>query len=209
MKTKLFLAAALAFMILGCVPSLHKLYTPDVEVFDEALLGTWVGGDDIWEFQKVVRPKSEDSKLFYSLRITDEKDRSAKFEAHLVDLDDKLFLDIYPTDEPKDANAWYKIHVLPVHTFVCLEIKDDLLNMQVMNPETMNRLVEDDPDMIKHEIIKDDRLVLTASTADLQRFLKDCADHDDFYGDPEQFERFVPTDPNEVEDKAKLDKPKD
>ena len=198
MKTKLFLAAALGFMILGCVPSLHKLYTLDVEVFKEELLGTWVEDDNTWDFQIMQRPKSKDSKFFYFLQITDKKDQTAKFDAHLVDLDDKLFLDLYPKDEPKDANSWYKFHILPVHTFLRVELKGGQLALQVMNPETINELVEDKPDVVKYEVIQGSRLVLTAPTLKLQQFLIDYADYDDFFAEPGQLKRFVPTDPNDI-----------
>lgn len=203
MKTKMFLAAALAFMLFGCVPSLHKLYTPDVEVFEESLLGAWTSGDDLWEFERLEKPGNDqtEAKLYYALRITDnDKEIPAAFEAHLVKLDEMLFLDLYPKDATKGYNNWYTVHVLPVHTFMRMELKDEELGLRVMNPDAMNKLVEKDPDVIRHEIVKDDRLVLTASTAELQQFLKDYADHDEIYGEPEKFERYVP-DPNEVEGK--------
>lgn len=202
MKTKLFLAAALAFMLFGCVPSLHKLYTADVEVFEESLLGAWTSGDNLWEFQRVDQPGNDqtEAKLYYALQITDNNGTPAKFEAHLVRLDEMLFLDIYPKDAPPVDNDWYKMHMLAVHTFMRVELKDEALSIAVMNPDAMNKLVEKDPDVIKHEIVKDDRMVLTASTAELQQFLKDYADHDEIFGEAEDFQRPVP-DPNEVEGK--------
>lgn len=208
MKAKIFLAGSVLFMVLGCVPSLHKLYTADVEVFEDGLLGAWTAGEDKWEFEKVEKGKKEDVRLFYILRITDDKGRAAKFDAHLVKLGEKLFLDVYPEDGPEGTNDWYNLHILPVHTFMSVELKDGKLSLAVMNPEALEKLIEKKPGVIKHEVIDDDRIVLTASTAKLQKFLIEYADHDEFYGEAEEFERYVPKEPVEVKDEAKLDKPK-
>jgi hypothetical protein len=47
MNTILFLSA---FCIVGCVPSLHELYTRETVVYDAALLGDWEGEDTVWQF---------------------------------------------------------------------------------------------------------------------------------------------------------------
>ena len=67
--------------------------------------------------------------------------------------------------------------------------------MRVMNPDDVKEMLENDPDLIKHEIVQD-RLVLTASTKELQKFMKAHANDEGLFGEPSKMKRVQPKDPN-------------
>ncbi len=117
MKLNTLLYCLLAILLGGCVPSLHPLYTDKELIFEEKLLGTWSDNDPggKWEFKKVTDSNS------YLLTITDDEG-TGSFDAHLVKLNQMLFLDIYPKEaESLKTCGFWTLHILPVHTFMKIE----------------------------------------------------------------------------------------
>jgi len=73
-------------VLLGCVPSLHELYTDDTLIFDPAIAGKWQQEDEtVWEFVPDEKAKS------YQLTIHEKDAPKSKLVAHLVDLDGARF----------------------------------------------------------------------------------------------------------------------
>jgi len=188
MKTKKFLFYLLAVLLGGCIPvmSLHPLYTEKDVVFEEKLLGTWVDDSNgTWEFKY-----PDESKKAYGLVFCDEEDKKGSFVAHLVKLENQLFLDVYPTQSPcgklEDLNEakWFynAFFFVPVHTFIKIDSIEPQLKMQLTDDERMEKLLEEDPNAVKHTSIED-RLILTASTKELQAFVLKYADDNRVFTD--------------------------
>ncbi|UCG47703.1 MAG: hypothetical protein JSU94_19735 [Phycisphaerales bacterium] len=164
-KSKKALIYLAAVLLGGCLPSLHPLYTEDELIFEEKLVGKWSDGDDIWEFRA-----GEDKA--YEMRIFDGK--QGRFEAHLVQLDDMMFLDIFPDGETLEGlQDFYKAHLLGVHTFMKVEAIEPKLLLRMIDGGKVREMLESDPALLKHEVVGDDGdgLVLTASTEQLQQFM--------------------------------------
>ena len=203
----------------GCVPvmSLHPLYTEQDVVFEEKLLGLWRddrnGPEAIWKFK---RP--DESKKEYELIFSDKEGQKGIFEAHLVKLNERLFLDVYPKEYPcdlEDANKteWYynAVFLARLHTFIkidCIEslqeagkcllegeqmdansLKnlsadyDSILKLRLTDDEEFKKLLEQDPNAIKHEKIENNGVILTASTSELQEFVLKYADGEKLFTD--------------------------
>lgn len=190
MKTKKFLFYLLAALLGSCIPSLHPLYTDKELLFKENLIGTWTEEDSQWVFEEGSEPNS------YDLAVTDNEGKG-EFTAHLVKIDNMLFLDLFP-EEPdlEGANDFYKSHLLPVHTFIKVEQIEPILKMRMMDPEEMGDMLENDPNLIKHEIVED-RVVLTASTNQLQKFMKEHANDEGLFNEPIEMKRPELKEPNE------------
>jgi hypothetical protein len=213
MKTRKFLFYLLAGVMAGCVPvmSLHPLYTEQDVVFEEKLLGLWVddpnGPEATWEFR---RP--DESKKEYELIFSDKKGQKGIFDAHLVKLNERFFLDVYPKEFPCEVDdpnktAWFynAVFLARLHTFIkidCIEplldagkcvleegehvdansLKnlsaeyDSVLKLRLTDDEEFKKLLEQDPNSIKHEKVEDDGIVLTASPGELQKFVLKYAD---------------------------------
>ena len=212
MKTKKLLFYLLAGLLGSCVPSLHPLYTDKELVFEAKLLGSWGEDDEVWEFKKGQEEKSYDL-------ITNEEGKKGEFTVYLVKIQESpktdqekqiarqplLFLDLYPKEPPLETNDFYKFHLLPVHTFIKIEQIEPTLKMRVMNPDKLKEILEDRPDLIKHEILED-RIVLTASTKQLQKFMLKHAEDEGLFGEPTTLERAGAKDAEESKETTK-DKP--
>ncbi len=190
MKTKKLLFYLLAGLLGGCIPlSLHPLYTDKELLFEEKLLGTWAENGNKWEFEEGSDPNS------YDLTVTDEGGKG-EFTAHLVKIDEMFFLDLYPKGPDFEAGHFLKLHLLPVHTFLKIEQIEPKLQMRMMDLEKMGDMLENDPNLVKHEIVED-CIVLTASPKELQQFMKEHADDEGLFGDASDLKRLEPKDPND------------
>lgn len=178
-STKRIYAAAMILLLAGCVPSLHELYTEDTVVFDPKLVGCWEASDSLWCF---TRHENQDA---YDLIIIEKEEQKSYLLAHLVDLDGRRYLDLYPKDQV-DLNTgdWTRFHLLPVHTFMRVETADPNLALALMKPDTVEELLKENPRLVKHEVV-DDRVVLTASPRELQAFLKNPKIADRIFEEPE------------------------
>ncbi len=177
-RAKKALFYLLAALLGGCVPvmSLHPLYTQKDVVFEERLLGRWVDDpnspETTWEFNRIEEPNNA-----YNLVFSDEEGKKGSFVAHLVKLQNRLFLDVYPSEPPweiEDPNKlelpYNSFFLIPAHTFIKIDFNGPQLKMWLTNDEDMKKLLNEEPNAVKHTFIED-KLILTAPTKELQNFV--------------------------------------
>jgi len=181
MKIKKILFYLLAGLLGGCIPvlSLHPLYTKENVVFEEKLLGTWVQQDsnNIWEFKHPA-----ESEKVYELTLYENEIKKGVFVAHLARLNERLFLDVHPDkfpSEEKDVeemklpyNAFFFI---PGHSFAVIDSIEPQLKIRWTADDEMEKLLKETPNAVKHELVED-KVVLTAETSQLQKFVLKYAD---------------------------------
>ena len=197
----------LAVLLGGCIPvmSLHPLYTEEDVVFEEKLVGIWVDdANGTWEFK---HPDKKD--MTYELVLSSPEDAKGLFVANLVKLGNKLFLDVYPKQLPCEQESpqkmkWFynTFFFVPVHTFIKIDSIEPQLKMRLTNTENMQKLLEEDPNAVKHELVEDTKLVediilLTASTKELQAFVLKYADDSRLFTDEIIYSRKKPKDPKD------------
>jgi hypothetical protein len=193
MKIKKILFYLLSSLLGGCIPimSLNPLYTPENIVFDEKLLGTWVDDpnkpETTWEFQRLTTEDANDKA--YQLLFTNIEGKKGLFVAHLLKLDNKLFIDAYPSEvpwEPKDPNKvellFNTFFLIPTHTFLKIESIEPQLKIRLTIENKMQELLKENPSVIQHTTIEE-RTVLTATTKELQAFVLKYADDDRVFTD--------------------------
>lgn len=182
MKIKKLLFYVLAALLGGCIPvaSLHPLFTQEDLIFDEKLLGTWVDDpnnpETTWQFKRLDEPERA-GEMAYKLIFSDEQDRKGSFIAHLVKLENRLFLDLYPSElpwEPDDPNevewVYNTLFLIPAHTFIKIDSIGPQLKMRLTVEDKMEELLKENPKAVRHALTED-RLVLTASTKEMQAFV--------------------------------------
>lgn len=113
MNKKYLVFLALLAWLTGCVPvdSLNPLYTDKDVVFDESLLGIWVGPDNGKEGELEISTFGEKGKESYVLTMTDKTGDDGRcksvtvYHAHLLNLNGRRFLDVVPeTIDARDAS---------------------------------------------------------------------------------------------------------
>jgi len=179
-NTKKLLFYLLAALLGGCIPvmSLHPLFTEETLVFEEKLLGTWVDdSNNIWEF----KDPNEQEKI-YKLIFVDNEGQKGSFDARLTKLENKLFLDVYPSEPPWDEEDPNKVEwpfntlfFMPVHTFIKINGIEPQLKLQLTDDDELKKLLKENPNAVEHTSTED-KFVLTASTEELQAFVVKYAD---------------------------------
>ena len=174
----------------GCIPSLHPLYFKKDRITLDIIEGKWLSeSNDTWEFKKVENEPS------YLLKYTESKHEGeqkpqpsiAFFDANIIKLDGNYFMDLYPGDNEQldDLTTLLSVHLVPAHTFLKLKIEEGKISVYQMNPDWLNSLFEENRIRISHEVIKEKDIVLTASTEELQKFIKKYAEDEDAFQKPE------------------------
>jgi hypothetical protein len=204
MKTKIILSIMLigAFILPGCVYTLYPIYTEKDLVYDSKLEGIWgtPGSKDSWKFENLLqhgmapyKNKAEwekqeiiksqlINKNSYLLTYT-ENGETRKMQANLDRLNDNLFLDIFP-DDLNLKNKFFENQYVPVHTYAKIKINGDRIELSFFNTDLLNKLLEQNTIRIKHESLQYYKLI-TASTDELQKFVKKYADRPDLFEKPE------------------------
>jgi hypothetical protein len=185
MKKILLAALILAFLLPGCIPSLHPLYTDDVLAYRPELLGKWTDDQgSTWHFQP-----SHDGK-YYSLDFINGTDESGnapteKYEAHLVQLGNHYFLDFYPeAGKGKLEEEFSLAVVIATHSFARVDFEGEGIVIRLFDYEWLEKLFKERKIRMKHEKLSDGEIILTASSKELQGFVHKYAEEEKAYIDP-------------------------
>ena len=190
MKTTLKLCIGLALLTLlaGCVvTSVYPFYTAKDVVFDSALVGAWAdagstnAASEHWRFEK---SEGQAYKL-----IVQDKEKRTEFDTHLFKLKSGLFLDLYPRERPDNA--------LPPHYLLKVTRLEPAFEFQVLDYDWFKKLIEKDPKAVRHILVPDKLgddggglLVLTADTAELQKFILKHEQTEGAYGQTQVMNRW-------------------
>jgi hypothetical protein len=157
----------------ACIPSVNPFYRDRDLAFDAKLLGRWqdkgsTEGAEIWEFAKSSKPDDKS----YVFTLTDKEGKEGSFKACLFKLKEDLYVDIVPTDchfaaNQADLVAW---SVFPGHLLARVEELGPGLKLSFFDFDWLAKHLEANPGALAHHV-EDKRILLTASTPELQRFV--------------------------------------
>lgn len=196
MKNKILLLALVMFLFQGCIiHSLYPLYTDDTIITNENIEGFWSvetsnPTEDVECPSGMLFEKVENTDHYYMTICEDGV--SSKFETHLVQIGKYTYLDMYPErDHPREKGKENKvgysdIHLVPTHSFTRIKVSEKNLILESFKAEWLEKLFKQRKIRIKHEIVEDE-ILLTASSEDLQKFVKKYADEKEAFEDEEIF----------------------
>lgn len=129
------------------------------------------------------------------LCLISEKMEDAWLKGALGDLGGRLFMDLsipaYYDDGPPFAtpNLLAYFNITPVHTIWRVQLQGDTLLFQYLDYEEVEELVDDGAAQLSHVLGEEDVWIVTASTEELQDFVRAHADNEDIWNDDD--DRFV------------------
>lgn len=179
----LFLTCVAAAVMLGCVPSLQPLYSEKDPILLAPLAGAWVSEDGKDKFTF----KADEQEIKYVIACVSEKG-TGKIEARLLRLGKHLFLDTTVDELSEVKNDYPKFHLLPVHLFTKISIEGDVLRYATLDFGWIKKCIEQKKITLRHEALKDMTL-LTASTKELQEFIRAHADEKEAFQDLKELRR--------------------
>lgn len=173
----------------GCITlSVQPLYQETDIITEPLLAGLWgdPDGEDLqtWQFTQrrdggyelIVREND-------TLRIDPATD--GVFSATLLRLGGRMYMDLLP-EEPKVGNDFYRMHVIPGHSFWRVRMEGHVLTIDTLDYEALKEiLVSGNTDLTYQE--NEGLYVLTAPTAALQTLIIEQGD--DLFSDSESMKR--------------------
>jgi hypothetical protein len=165
------IAAAGAFLLLvtGCiVTSVYPYYTEKDVVFEPALLGDWTDGKSDGNTNEMGRVERFGQNGYRLTSLGENETNSVTF--HVFRLGQQLFMDMCPTNQ--------SLEFLPTHQLQKIKHTGTTLEMAALNYDWLKKILERNPKAIRHLVIQEkneqrqsERIVLTADTAELQKFV--------------------------------------
>jgi len=191
----LFLAG-LAFASTACLTSLHPWFTEEDLVFEPALVGTWVdpaSEDDTWTFERqddttyrlITTGDEGKPGLFAKTTGKPKHIVAARLTARLMRLGEARYLDICAGDEWTDSSMLQHV-LVNSHGLARLRLEGDALRVAFLDEDRLEAMLGDRRVVLPHEVVDVDgdadqpptrihstgrRVLLTAPTSELQRFL--------------------------------------
>jgi hypothetical protein len=182
-------AAGAVLLLTGCFSlSVNPLHDGLSTVYEPQLVGLWGAPDDpqgeSWEFQ--AGPDRSYRLLVRAgdnLRLDPATD--AAFTAHLVRLEDHLFLDLFP-EEPEQGSDFYKSHIVPAHSIWRVKLEGHTLTLWPMDAGKLMDSLQDGSLAVDH-VERDGVLVFTAPTVEMQSLV--ATYRDSLFTDGETLQR--------------------
>ena len=178
------LLAFTASLLCGCFPlSLNPIYTEQDRLFLPQLMGAWAAEDSqSWTFT------AGDSGS-YRLELRGDQGEVSLFRAQLARVEGILLLDLFPVGPDEDAvEELTQMHLMKLHSFAVVHQIEPLLKMSFMQQDWLEKYLERHPGSLG-SMRRDDRLILTASTSDLQKFVIRQLQTEGAFFEPEELRR--------------------
>jgi len=192
----------------SCIPSLHPIYTDDDVIFEPGLLGTWYDINDVDHIWNFTQSGDGNAYIVSAENSEDGGTLAGDFLGHLVEIDDYIFLDLYPMPEEEDGEDLRYELLIPAHAFFLVEqMEPSLLMINLDQEGWLEPYLYDNPEALDHTYVGEDMwgyndLLLTAKTEDLQAFFVEHAETEGAYGDPTEFHRIEDPEENPEEEIA-------
>ena len=162
------LFAVMLFLASCVVTSIYPYYTDKDLVSDPALVGEWVEAGTTNQPSEYVQIESLGEKGYWATVFGEHETNS--MEVHLFRLKQQLFLDSFPTNRSLDF--------VPVHQVSKVTQIGSVLETANLDYDWLAKLVENHPNAIRHMVLREKpgdeqggRIILTADTKELQRFI--------------------------------------
>jgi hypothetical protein len=116
----------------------------------------------------------------------DEKGKKEAYIAHLVEIGDDLFMDLYPVKEFSSLNV--SDNYFPVHTFYKVKVTEDEFLMTHFDLDKLNKLFESNRIRLRHENVEG-TILITAQPKELQKFIDQYSDDETVFDYTDTYQR--------------------
>lgn len=190
------LALVLAIAMAGCsIPSLHGIHTPETIRDDAGLAGLWADtGHEV--VVRIDRPAEAEFEATIVAMPDDAKKTATpmSFDVRLVQLGETMFADlVLNKQERQAAMERHQTMVVRTHQFLKFAREGDTLRVWALDFEKVRDGLLDGSLPVAHAVLDDSDgsadLVLTATTAELQAFLRGRAGDERLWAGPAVLQR--------------------
>lgn len=139
-------------------------------------------GGKVTSFEGSMYESNDES---YRIIVMDDGERT-EYIGHVAKIGKDHFLDIYPMAEYSDSG--FGSNMMPVHTFMKLELKGGQLDMTQFDLDKLNRLFESNLIRLRHENV-DGTVLITAQPKEIQKFLDRYSDDESVFEETDTYQK--------------------
>ncbi|MGA2845589.1 MAG: hypothetical protein ABSF68_09225 [Candidatus Acidiferrales bacterium] len=190
------LGIALPFIVLtaflgGCATySVHPFYKPDESTLEPGLVGTWTV-----DKAKITIQANEEGT--YEVRVADsDSNGDYRYKMRLIRVGGDLFADaVFDEEYVNDKKIDFPYGIAAFHFLYKVLLNGDTLRISLVNHDWLVTQIEAKKISIAHEYMdenlapRDSSILLTASSANLQKFIQQLADTPDAFEEPDILNR--------------------
>lgn len=181
--------------LVGCLTTLHPIFTARDLMIDSRLFGNWEKAKDkakvtyrqpdAWEMNNLSAELQSRAGKIYMLDEKDERGNiKTTYYAFMIKLGKYYYMDYYPASEKerRSADNFFAAHYIPMHSIYRIEFKDNnSFNVQRLDGGYLEKLIKNKQIRIKHEVMEDGGILITAPTEELQQYLIKYSDVPEAY----------------------------
>jgi hypothetical protein len=167
------MALALCFGLSGCdggdgfALSVQPFYAQCDLDDDAELASSWTDKEDDVTF---IFEQGEDKEYKLTVKEKDgEHESSAEFEAHLLTLGTRRFLDFRPKSTP-EGSFFYLLHLVPAHSLARMELSQDALRLRFFDGAWLREQIDEKNIDVSCQKTSG-AMLLTGTTDEVQNFL--------------------------------------
>ncbi len=184
---RLALVLVAAAGITGCGAGSVAPLVSDADVqYDAKLVGSW---RDSSTSETLVVTNASPNR--YAFEFTDSDGKVGHFQGVLGRWGALRVVDVEPEDLPSSMNDEYRSLLLPLHAPVFVDAVEPVLRFRLLQVDSLRNYLERQPRAVAH-VMRDDAVVFTAPTAELQRFLVGYVARKGALGEPNVLVRRAP-----------------
>jgi hypothetical protein len=185
------LGIALPFIVLtvllgGCATySVHAFYKPDESTLEPGLVGTWRA-----DKAKITIQANKEGT--YEVEVADSDSNSDyRYKMRLIRVAGKLFADaVFDEESLNDKKIDFPYGIAAFHFLYKVLLNEETLRISLVNHDWLVTQIEAKKISIAREYMdensspRDSSILLTASSANLQKFIQQIADTSDAFEEP-------------------------
>jgi len=187
---------AVVLCLAGCLTTLHPIFTAKDLITDPRLIGNWEKAKDkskviyrqpnVNELNNLSPALQSEAGKIYMLDEKDEQgDIRSTYYAFMVKLGKYYYMDYYPASEKErqSADNFFAAHYISMHSIYRIEFKNsNSFNVQRLDGGYLEKLIKNKQIRIRHEVMEDGGIFITAPTEELQQYLIKYSDVPEAYG---------------------------
>jgi hypothetical protein len=187
---------AVVLCLAGCLTTLHPIFTAKDLISDPRLIGNWEKAKDkskviyrqpnVNELNNLSPALQSEAGKIYMLDEKDEQgDIRSTYYAFMVKLGKYYYMDYYPASEKErqSADNFFAAHYIPMHSIYRIEFKNNnSFDVRRLDGGYLEKLIKNKQIRIRHEVMEDGGIFITAPTEELQQYLIKYSDVPEAYG---------------------------
>jgi len=187
----------LAIFLSSCLRTLHPIFTSKDILYESKLLGTWKTENQGTNGFTIISNLSADNTIElpekisaikqkgYLISYQDEDGKATEqYIAFLARIGKHLYFDYFPAEKKdnKTVDEFFTSHFVKMHTSYRVNIsKDGSFELSQLDESYVTKLINEKKIRISHEKDANGNIVITASTDELQQYIKKYGDEPGAY----------------------------